>query len=205
VKGFAIGLVVACATALALLAAPSSAGAVVCPPPPPCDPSPYVVCALGSGSSATAIVPCGCPIALDAAGLIVPYGCVDLSVRVGVDRATASVGDLLRYSIEIRNAGPEAAPDVSLVDAPPPGLLIVSQSAPLGTLASGETASATVVARALQPGEVRNLVIVSTTVGDLDPSNNQATAVTDVRAASSVPKPPKPTQRYAKRSKHRRR
>src|SRR5207244_6241879 len=70
----------------------------------------------------------------------------------------------------------------------------------LGALGPGEAASATVVARAVQAGELANTVTATTTAGDLDPSNNQATATTQVTAAAPPPKPPQPPLRPASRS-----
>ena len=107
-------------------------------------------------------------------------------------------------------AGPDTATDTTLVDPLPAELAPISASGPsgpcpggaqpacaLGALGPGEAASATVVARALQTGELANVMTASTTAGDLDPSNNQATATTQVAPAppgpgGGPPKPPKP-------------
>src|SRR5437762_9950057 len=147
------------AALLLLMAAPAGAATstVICPPPP-CVPTTGIVCPLES----SAIVYCGCPIAVTGTSLpVLDGGCADLAVTERVDRATATVGDRLTYTVDVRNNGPDVADGVTLTDTLPAGLALVSASGPagpcgagppvscaLGGLGSGEAASATFVARA---------------------------------------------------------
>jgi uncharacterized repeat protein (TIGR01451 family) len=195
-------LLAACAGAVVLAAATAApASAAIACPPPPCVPSTQTVCPLESG----AIVYCGCPIAVTGTTLpVLDLGCADLAVTERVDRATATVGDRLTYTVDVRNAGPDPTSAVTLADALPPGLELVSASGPagacsagaqvtcdLGALGAGEAASATLVARAAQAGELANVVTASSTTGDPDLSNDQATATTHVDpAAAPPPRPP---------------
>jgi uncharacterized repeat protein (TIGR01451 family) len=202
------GFVVA---SVALVASPAASGTTVICPPPPCLGGSQIVCPAD-----VAIVPCGCPVALTGTTVPVPIleGCVDLSVTERVDRATATVGDRLTYTVEVRNGGPDSATDVTLADSLPGELTPIAASGPsgpcngggkiacaLGVLGPGESATATVVARATQAGEVANTVAATTTATDLDPSNDQATATTHVAAASPPSPPPKPPSRPALRSR----
>ena len=201
-KALVAGLAVAVAALLAGPAASADAASVICPPPP-CLGGTQIVCPLDS--SGTAVIPCGCPIAVTGAQLPVIDGCADLAVTERVDRATAVVGDRLTYTIEVRNGGLDTATDASLTDPLPAGLALVSASGPsgacsgaaqvtcaLGALGPGEAATATVVARATAAGEIANTVTASTTAIDLDPSNNQATATTHVDPAGGAPPPGRP-------------
>jgi uncharacterized repeat protein (TIGR01451 family) len=196
VTGFAAGTVAAlvvCVVAVAGPAAGSAHAAIICPPPPCVDyGGSQIVCPYQT--SGTAIVPCGCPIALAAQAIPIPVdGCADLAVTETVDKATAVVGDRLTYSVEVRNAGLATAPDVTLADPLPAGLALVSSTgSALGALGPGEAATATVVARATQPGEIANTVTASTSAIDLDPSNNQATATTHVDPAKAGSPPRQP-------------
>ena len=143
-RGFFAGFAVACVASLALLAGPASAATVICPPPP-CEPSAQIACPL------TATIVCGCPIALEGASLPVAYGCADLSVTALVDRATATVGNVLTYTVEVRNAGPDTATDTTLVDPLPAGLAPISASGPSGPCPGG--AQPACALGALGPGE----------------------------------------------------
>ena len=189
-KALVAGLVVAFAALLAGPAASAHAASAICPPPP-CLGGAQIVCPLDA--SGTAVIPCGCPIALQAQAIPIVDGCVDLAVTVTVDRTTAVVGDRLTYTIEVRNGGPDTAPDVAIADPLPAGLALVSSTGPsLGALGPGEAATATVVARATAPGEIANTVTAGTSAVDLDPSNDAATATTHVDPARANPPPSRP-------------
>ena len=200
-KALVAGFAVALAALLAGPAASAHAASVICPPPP-CQAGTQIVCPLDSSGTATIV--CGCPIALQAQAMRILEGCADLAVTETVDRATATVGDRLTYTIEVRNGGVETATDTSLADPLPAGLALLSATGPsgacggaaqvtcsLGALGPGEAAAATIVARATAHGEVANTVTASTSAIDLDPSNNQATATThvDPARAGSPPRP----------------
>jgi uncharacterized repeat protein (TIGR01451 family) len=219
VRGFVIAIGCAFAVAFLVATAGTASAQVICPPPP-CGPAPLqpsssepIVCPLaGSG---TAVIPCGCPVILGGTSIPVPVdGCVDLAVTNRVDRATATVGDRLVYTIDVRNNGPDPATGAAVTDSLPNGLTLVSSKGPsgdcgsgpqvtcaLGALAPGEGATATVVARAVQAGDLTNTAVASSTASDMDPSNDQAAATTHVTPEAPPPSPPRvpfppPSSRY---------
>lgn len=207
-KRIVAGTLAACAVCTALLVGAASSHAAIICPPPPCEPpvvqSGQIVCPLKS-ASAIAVYPCGCPIALTGGAIPIPVdGCVDLAVTETVDRAHATVGDLLTYKVEVRNAGPDAAMGVTVLDTLPAGLALVSATGPssgcstgppvsctLGSVGAGDGAGATIVARATQAGDIANTAGATSAGLDSDPSNNHATATTHVSPAP-VPGPNPP-------------
>src|SRR5947199_2037573 len=140
------GVLAASAVCIVFLAgAAAQADAAVICPPPPCEPpvvqSDQIVCPLKS-ASAIAVYPCGCPIALTGGAIPIPVdGCVDLAVTETVDRAHATVGDLLTYKVEVRNAGPDAAMGVTVLDTLPAGLALVSATGPSSGCSTGPPVS----------------------------------------------------------------
>ena len=108
--------------------------------------------------------------------------------------ATASVGDVLTYTIGVVNHGPDDAAAVELRDPLPAGVQFVSADAPctesagivtcaIGALADGATVTRGVRVRVLAgaaASTVSNTVTVSATTHDPSGSNDQATDTTDV-------------------------
>ncbi|HEU4662562.1 MAG TPA: hypothetical protein VFS55_00885 [Dokdonella sp.] len=122
--------------------------------------------------------------------------------------ASVAPGDLIAYTVVVTNAGPDAAANVVVDDATPPGLVFVGNSGAcasaypcaLGTLASG--ASATITSTYLVPtwyagaNPVVNVAGVVSDTPDPDGTDNVATASTlvvapvasaDLRIAKSGP------------------
>jgi uncharacterized repeat protein (TIGR01451 family) len=137
----------------------------------------------------------------------------DLSVGNTVDRATATAGDNLTYTITVVNAGPAVAVGTHLSDQLPAGAQFVSASpsqgscAPsssdvvceLGDLISGGTATVTVVVRAANSGTAVNTAYVTSRMFDPNTGDNQASATTEVQSAAggggSAPGPALPVSR----------
>jgi uncharacterized repeat protein (TIGR01451 family) len=116
--------------------------------------------------------------------------------------ASGTVGGNLTFTITATNDGPEAAPGVVVSDAVPAGTAFVSASSTagscdatircsLGTLASGASATSTIVLRATQAGSVKNSTTIGSQAldaaaasypgrGDTNPSNNSASVTTTV-------------------------
>jgi uncharacterized repeat protein (TIGR01451 family) len=109
----------------------------------------------------------------------------------------------LTYTIEVANGGPDPATDVAVTDdlatsdfdlistTPSQGSCSVQGSqnitCNLGTLASGATASVTIVVTAKKAGTVSNTASVATSEPDPQSANNTVTESTTVQEA---PKPP---------------
>jgi uncharacterized repeat protein (TIGR01451 family) len=106
--------------------------------------------------------------------------------------ATVLRGGQATYLLTVTNAGPSDAPDVTLNDPTPTGLVFVSASAPcaggfpcaLGSLAGGATTTVTVTfevpANYNGPSPIMNTASVTTTATDPDPANNTSSVPTDV-------------------------
>ncbi|HMM36445.1 MAG TPA: SdrD B-like domain-containing protein, partial [Thermoanaerobaculia bacterium] len=115
----------------------------------------------------------------------------DLSVTK-TGPATVSRGAGLTFTIVVANAGPGNAPNVTLTDPTPAGLVFASASAPcsggfpcaLGTLNSGGSQSVTVAytvpADYAGSDPIVNVASVSATTQDPSPSSNQATSAIPV-------------------------
>jgi uncharacterized repeat protein (TIGR01451 family) len=126
----------------------------------------------------------------------------DLAVtKVGPVTVTAA-GDL-SYQIDVANDGPSTAVAVSVVDTLPAGVTFVSAdgagwtctnagdssvTCTLPSLAAGATApTITVVVTApAQPTSLSNTAAVASTTADPDPSDNSASATTDVTASADL-------------------
>ncbi|WP_082226627.1 lectin-like domain-containing protein [Microscilla marina] len=115
----------------------------------------------------------------------------DVQVVKTVDKATANVGDTLTYTITVTNNGPRKANSVTLTDALPDGLSILSvtggsfeeDTMDLGSINLGESKTIKVTAIATATGTITNTATVS--VGspvDPDTSNNTSSVQTVVVA-----------------------
>jgi uncharacterized repeat protein (TIGR01451 family) len=127
-------------------------------------------------------------------------GCpnVDLSITKTASAATAIGGSNVTYTLVAKNNGSEAAPGVVVADALPPGTSLVSAvggvcsgSGPVkcsvGTLASGATATVTLVAKMTSTGTKTNTATIASTAdptgtGDANHANDSALASTVVTA-----------------------
>ncbi|MDQ2629658.1 MAG: DUF11 domain-containing protein, partial [Actinomycetota bacterium] len=115
----------------------------------------------------------------------------DLSIsKQVVGSAQPGLGDTVSYEIVVANRGPATATGVKIVDTLPASLEYVAAKLPGGkcavkgsvvtcqlpSLAKGAEARATVTARVMQTGTIRNTATVSAAVADADPNNNSSTA-----------------------------
>jgi len=119
----------------------------------------------------------------------------DLALTVFEAPDPATVAKQLTYTLIVANHGPLSAGAVTVSDPLPPGLALVSaspsqggctSSAPvrcdLGPLASGASATVTIVARAKAIGTISNTATVSSATPDPLTTNNSATTTTRVKA-----------------------
>ena len=116
----------------------------------------------------------------------------DLSVSK-TGPVTATAGTNVTYTVTVLNAGPGAANAVSLTDATPPGLTLVSVTGgcttlpcSLGTLADDETRTVSVIYSIPVNYSLGNTIVntatVTTTSEDTFPDNNSASASTAIGA-----------------------
>jgi uncharacterized repeat protein (TIGR01451 family) len=106
----------------------------------------------------------------------------------------------ITYTITVTNGGPSTAAGVTVTDTIPAGMTLVSSTpsqgtctatAPvtcaIGTLASGATATVTVVARTTtQTGFSTNVATVSSTTNDPNPANNTASVSLPIPTLSNL-------------------
>jgi uncharacterized repeat protein (TIGR01451 family) len=119
----------------------------------------------------------------------------DLSVSKTDSPDPAHVGQKLTYTIPVTNNGPDGATGVTLTDSLPKttgfGSVSTTQGSctrkkmtvtcSLGTLASGATATVTIVVKPTQKGTITNTVSVLGSPTDPNTANNTATATTTVK------------------------
>lgn len=119
---------------------------------------------------------------------------VDLSVTKVADRVTATVGDSITYTLVVNNNSAQSpAKAVTLSDALPANVTLVSASSTVGTcvgavncslgdLPKGGTATVTVVVQGAAPGIATDTAQVAGSIVDPNPANNSASASTTVLA-----------------------
>jgi uncharacterized repeat protein (TIGR01451 family) len=120
----------------------------------------------------------------------------DLSL-VKTGPVSVQAGNSIVYTIDVANAGPDAASNVIVSDPTPPGLVFVGNSGgcvtaypcALGTLAAGESASIvstyTVPANFVDADPIVNTAVVGSDTSDPDGSDNVSSATTVL--ISSIP------------------
>ncbi|WP_169981199.1 choice-of-anchor L domain-containing protein [Tautonia rosea] len=111
---------------------------------------------------------------------------VDLSVTKSAAAGPIRVGESLTYTVIVSNAGPSDATNILLQDMLPPGMVFVSASEGsasesggvvsinLGSMASGDSTTITLLVRPTAAGSTTNTVVVSGTEQDTDPTNDSA-------------------------------
>ena len=118
----------------------------------------------------------------------------DLSVSHADAPDPVTAGDELTYTVRASNAGPQGATGVTLTDELPAGVTFVSASStagacthdagtvtcPIGALAAGGSAAATIVVDTTAAGELKATATVSGDQGDPVAANDTAIATTTV-------------------------
>ncbi|NNF16716.1 MAG: DUF11 domain-containing protein [Gammaproteobacteria bacterium] len=141
----------------------------------------------------------------DAAELVIEYttlvpGTADLALSKSDSADPADNNSIITYTLDISNAGPEAANNVLVSDPLPAGMTFVSANATqgsctfaagtvdcnLGTLLATDSAVVYIVARVpATSGTLSNTASVSSDEPDANMSNNSATETTDVTPLNS--------------------
>ncbi|PAT31764.1 hypothetical protein CLI92_04105 [Vandammella animalimorsus] len=149
---------------------------------------PYTICLHPATNPATCA---------NATATVVVKDAADVRLTKVVDKADASVGDEVTFTITVTNDGPSAAQAVTVNEQLPSGYTLVSATPSAGTyaaptwtvgdLANGVNATLTVKATVNATGDYANTATVNstTTPGD-DPSNNSGTATVTAKAKADV-------------------
>lgn len=126
----------------------------------------------------------------------VPVAVADLAVTKTVNNATPVVGSNVTFTITATNNGPVAATGVKVVDNLPSGYTFVSATpssgtwaAPnwtIGNLASGASATMTIVATVKSSGTYANTATISGNQTDPSPGNNSSTSTPVPTAAADL-------------------
>jgi uncharacterized repeat protein (TIGR01451 family) len=115
-----------------------------------------------------------------------------------------TVGQDVTYTISVVNNGLSPATGVTLVDTPPAGATFVSATGGvmpaggvltfnLGTLASGATATVSVVVQPTTAGTLTNMAVASAAESESSTSNNTASTSTTVTPTPTPTPTPSPT------------
>ena len=120
----------------------------------------------------------------------------DLAVTKMVNNSNPNYLDLVKWTVVVRNNGPDVASGVRVSDVLPAGLVYLSSSASVGKyangvwnvgkLAKGASATLTIVTMVNKTGSIKNVVSVSGNEFDVDKSNNQASSTVDVDKAADL-------------------
>src|SRR5262249_28203740 len=113
----------------------------------------------------------------------------DLAITHSASPSSIPVLSNTTFTIVVTNRGPSPAPNVVVSDAFPPAFTFVSATPiatfangyvtwSLGTLANGQSATLTLVARAMQDGTFANSATVTAGITDLNPNNTANASVT---------------------------
>jgi uncharacterized repeat protein (TIGR01451 family) len=127
---------------------------------------------------------------------------INLSITKADAPDPATLGGTITYTLVVRNDGPGTATGVKVSDPLPPELAFQSVSTTqgtctggvviscdLGTLASGATATITVLAKASRTGVITNTAVVVGDQPEANTADNQATATTLVEGPFTPPSP----------------
>ena len=124
--------------------------------------------------------------------VVVPVIASDLSIIKTASGAPYQVGGNVTYTITAKNNGPYPAENVIVNETLPNTLELISFDVSkgafnpvtgkftVGTLAKGETATLTLVAKIVGSGLIRNTASVGTSTNDPDPGNNTAIEIIEV-------------------------
>ncbi|WP_139142085.1 VCBS domain-containing protein, partial [Alteromonas lipolytica] len=116
---------------------------------------------------------------------------IDLGLSKTVDNATPNLGDNVSFTLTVSNTGPDTATNVVVTDQLPAGFTFVSSDGSydsstglwtVGSLASGASATLTIVATTIDSSAVTNTASVTADQTELDNSDNTDSATVDAQA-----------------------
>ncbi|MCR5026006.1 MAG: DUF11 domain-containing protein [Methanobrevibacter sp.] len=121
---------------------------------------------------------------------------IDLEVTKKVNNTSPNYNGLVKWTVTVRNNGPDNANNIEMHDILPENLKFSSYNATKGfyedglwkfcCLEVGEVAKLEVITRVLGIGEIKNVVVASAKEYDYNPDNNRAEAVINVAPACDL-------------------
>jgi gliding motility-associated-like protein/uncharacterized repeat protein (TIGR01451 family) len=142
------------------------------------------------------IVSNGCPSAIGVDAIIDHLACADLSILKTVDITDPEPGNLVTFSIVVRNNGPDNATNVVVTDVLPSGYTFVSANPSagnwlspnwqVGSLASGGSQTLLISATVNATGNYLNRASVTATETDPDITNNEDTELVNPRFGADL-------------------
>ena len=154
---------------------------------------------LTNTASASASTPDPLPANNSGAATIIVSTSADLELTKSATPSTVVFGQVVTYSLTVRNNGPSQAVGASISDPLPAGLTFSTSpdgctaaagtvTCPVGTLAAraGRTVSFTAATPAGGSGDVTNIAVVSATTADPNTANNTASAVSTSQAQADL-------------------
>ena len=120
----------------------------------------------------------------------------DLEIIKTVDNDSPNYGSLVKWTVTVRNNGPDAASGVRVSDVLPVGLVFQSSSASVGSyangvwdignLAKGKSVTLSIVCKINKTGSIKNVASVSGNEFDVDLTNNKDAASVKVAKAADL-------------------
>ena len=120
----------------------------------------------------------------------------DLSVIKSVNETSPNYLSLVKWTVTVRNNGPDAASGVNVSDVLPEGLVYQSYSASVGSYAdgvwnignldNGKTVTLTIISKVDKTGLIKNIVNVSGNEHDINKTNNVDNEIIDVPKACDL-------------------
>jgi|GEM_PF-512680 len=120
----------------------------------------------------------------------------DLAIGKVVNNTRPNYGDLVKWTLTVRNIGPDAATGVNVSDVLPSGLIYQSATPSVGSysngiwtigdLAKGASQTLDIVCLVNKTGVIKNVASVSGNEYDIDKSNNRAQASVNVAKAADL-------------------
>ena len=120
----------------------------------------------------------------------------DLKISKSVNNTAPDFGNLVKWTLTVRNDGPDAASGVNVSDVLPAGLIYQSSSASVGNyvngkwsvgnLAKGASATLNIVCRINKTGSIMNVASVTGNEYDINKNNNRAESLINIPKASDL-------------------
>ncbi|WP_407421907.1 hypothetical protein, partial [Methanobrevibacter sp.] len=121
---------------------------------------------------------------------------IDLAIVKFVSNDSPNYGDLVKWTLTVRNDGPDAATGVNVTDVLPSGLVLQSYVASVGTysngvwtigdLAKGASQTLEIISKIGKTGVIKNIADVTGNEFDVDMSNNHDEASVNVAKAADL-------------------